>query len=348
MAAPDIDRLLEPISDEAESGDNLEYDAAFQELERIAVGKAGTYDPVSGETVGAEEPNWQQVRDQSVELFNRTQDLRVAYYLTVALLRLDGFPGFAAGLNLISGMLERYWSSLHPDLVEDEDNDPIERLNVLANLIDPERFLPIFRSTPIVAAPAVGRFNLRDLDIAQARAEPREGEQAATLSLLGGAWQEAGPDENSARQAAVQAALAALAGIKSTFDEQAGTTPDFDELIRQLRSVKAFYDEMSGGEVDEDAAGDGEAGGMAAVASGAQGVGGGLASRGDASRLLRQVSDFLRRTEPSSPARMFIDRAVKLLDMDFADIVLELMPDSRERIELMGGIKFSGAGDDDD
>jgi type VI secretion system protein ImpA len=338
IVALNIDGLLQPISDESPSGDNLEYDAAFQELDRLAVGKPGVYDPVSGETTGAEEPNWLQVRDLSLELFARTHDLRVAYCLTLALLRLEGLPGLSTGLSLISGMLQRFWPSLHPDLVEDEGNDPIERLNALATLIDPERFLSIFRTTPIVAAPAVGRFNIRDLDIAQGRVEPRQGEQTASVSLLAGAWQEADPDENGARQVAVEESLAALASIESMFNEQSGMAPDFDELIRQLKLIRAFYAEMSGGQAGDEATGETDGGGAVAT-KGGQSVGG-LASRGDASRLLRQVSDFLKRTEPSSPARMFIDRAVKLLDMDFADIVLELMPDSRERIELLGGIRF--------
>lgn len=343
MAALDIDSLLQPVSEDSPSGENLEYDAEFQALERASAGKIGTFDPVSGETVGAEEPDWIQVRDLAHSLFSRTRDLRVAYQLTLALLRLDGLPGFAAGLGLIAGLLENYWPSLHPGLIEEEGDDPIERLNALSNLSDPERFQPLFRSTPIVSARSVGRFSLRDLDIAQGRVSPPEGEQAADISLLSGAWQEGDPEENAARRAAVEDALAALAKIESVFRENAGgMAPDLGDLVRQLKSIRNFYSEMP------DA---GQAPGMAdameeidrAEGSGGRPTGGAvgaLASRGDAIRQLRQVSDFLKRIEPSSPAPLFIDRAVKLLEMNFVDIVRELMPDSRDRIELMGGIKF--------
>ena len=37
---------------------------------------------------------------------------------------------------------------------------------------------------------------------------------------------------------------------------------------------------------------------------------------------------------------MFIDRAIKLLQMDFNSIVKELMPDSKDRIEMLGGISL--------
>ena len=37
---------------------------------------------------------------------------------------------------------------------------------------------------------------------------------------------------------------------------------------------------------------------------------------------------------------MFVDRAVKLLQMDFKAIVMELMPNARERIEMLGGMSL--------
>ena len=73
-----------------------------------------------------------------------------------------------------------------------------------------------------------------------------------------------------------------------------------------------------------------------------------MASRADAVRILQQVATFLRKAEPSSPAPMFIDRAVKLLQMDFTSIVKELMPDSRDRIEMLGGISLEDPDADSD
>ena len=56
MPVIDVNRLLKPVTDAAPCGDNLEYDAAFGELERVAKGKeerrSGT------EIIPAEEPKW--------------------------------------------------------------------------------------------------------------------------------------------------------------------------------------------------------------------------------------------------------------------------------------------------
>jgi hypothetical protein len=37
---------------------------------------------------------------------------------------------------------------------------------------------------------------------------------------------------------------------------------------------------------------------------------------------------------------MFVERAIKLLQMDFNAIVRELMPDSQRHIELLGGVSL--------
>ncbi|HWT50770.1 MAG TPA: hypothetical protein VN113_01145, partial [Caulobacter sp.] len=92
---------------------------------------------------------------------------------------------------------------------------------------------------------------------------------------------------------------------------------------------------------------DGDAGGGGA-GTGKSPRSGGLASRADAVRILQQVAEFLRKAEPSSPAPMFVDRAIKLLQMDFNAIVRELMPDSKDRIEMLGGISLDDPEDDDD
>lgn len=335
----DLDALLKPVSEESPSGENLEYDPAFQDLERISAGKAGTYDPISQNTVGAEEPDWHRVRTLALELFARTRDLRVAFHLMRALLLQHGLPGLSSGLALIAGLTDRFWPSLYPRLIEDEDNDPVERINALANLVDTDRFLHFLSTTTIVEARGVGRFTIRDLDLAQDRVAARKDEAVASMSMLQGAWQEASPEENAARQAAIEDALAFLKQIEARFNEHTHTAPDFTALFRMLQTVRAFYSDMLGGQVGSESSGAAELGAVVASGTGGSAIGG-LTSRTDAVRVLRQVSDFLKRTEPSSPAPMLIDRAVKLLEMDFADIVRELMPDARDRIELIGGIKF--------
>ena len=62
----DLESLLQPIDESAPSGPDLEYDADFQELERLSQGKA---EQQFGDTIiPAEEPEWRDVAKRAEAL----------------------------------------------------------------------------------------------------------------------------------------------------------------------------------------------------------------------------------------------------------------------------------------
>ncbi len=135
------------------------------------------------------------------------------------------------------------------------------------------------------------------------------------------------------------------------FVDHSGQRPNLDLLQQTMRRVGEFYNEQDAEAAaaaaaeagDGDGAAEDEGGetGGAAASGGKPPRSSGLASRADAVRILQQVATFLRKTEPSSPAPMFVDRAIKMLQLDFNAIVKELMPDAQERIEMLGGISLA-------
>jgi type VI secretion system protein ImpA len=354
----DIDALSRPISDDEPAGPDLEY-AEVAELERFSAGTPGTIDPSTQELVGAEEPNWRKVAEKATELLGKTKDLRVAAWLTRAELSNRGLRGLADGLKLIATLIENFWESLYPPLDRDEGDDPIERLNVLANLSpDPavggaEPIVQKLRGTVICESREVGRFTVRDLDYALGRMQPPAGQTAPAAGLLAAAWRTGDPALNQEKRDAVVGGTAAIQAIVKLFVDHSGQRPGFDLLQQTLKRVGEFYAQQDAEAAAE--AGDGAAEGDASddeVGGAGAGAGktprsGGLASRADAVRILQQVATFLRKSEPSSPAPMFVDRAVKLLQMDFNAIVKELMPDSKDRIEMLGGISLADEESDD-
>jgi len=358
----DIDALSRPISDDEPAGPDLEY-SGVAELDRLAAGTPGTIDPSTQELVGAEEPNWRKVAEQATELLGQTKDLRVAAWLTRAELANRGLPGLADGLKLIATLLENFWESCYPPLDRDENDDPIERMNVLANLSpDPgqsygsastEALMRTLRGTVIVESREVGRFTVRDLDYVLGRMTPPEGQTAPSEGLLAAAWATGDAEANQVRRDGIQVGIAACQAIVKIFNDHSGQRPNLDLLLQTMRRVGEFYSARDaeaaqaageGGDAEGD---EGELGGGGGSA-GKPPRSGGLASRADAVRILQQVATFLRKAEPSSPAPMFIDRAVKLLQMDFTSIVKELMPDSRDRIEMLGGISLEDPDSDSD
>jgi len=353
----DIDALSRPIDDAEPAGPDLEY-SDVAELERLAAGTPGTMDPKTNELVGAEEPNWRKVSQAAQELLGKTKDLRVAALLARAELANRGLTGLAEGLNLIATLVENFWPSLYPPLDETENDNPIDRINVLANLspdaeaygsATTEALLRSLRGAVIAESREVGRYTVRDLDYVLGRMQPPEGTTAPARELLVAAWQRGDEEANRERRAGIEIGLAAVKAIVAKFQSESGDRPSLDLLEQTLRRVGEFYASC---EVPEEAAEDGgdEAGegedGTAAGGTGKTPRSGGLASRADAVRILQQVAEFLRKTEPSSPAPMFVDRAVKLLQMDFNEIVKELMPDSKDRIEMLGGISLDDPEDD--
>ena len=349
----DIEALAVAVSDAHPVGENTEY-TALADLERLAAGTPGTPDPKTQEMVGGEEPNWSHVVRDSQALLGHSKDLRAACILTRALLATDGLAGLGQGLQLVARLALDFWEGVYPQLDADDNNDPIERLNALAYLNSSTGLVANVRRTAIVESRSVGRFTCRDLDLATGRLPVPEDTSAPTLEQLAAAWQSGETLANAAKVEGVAAALKAIADLESTFRAQTGERPDLDGLKQTLRRLSDYYGSLA--QADAAQAGDGSDAG-AALEDGAEGsfdgqpagasvpaAGmtrmGGLSSRGDAVRMLKQVADFLRRTEPSSPAPMFVDRAVKVLQMDFAAIVKELMPDARERIELLGGVSL--------
>ena len=351
----DIDALSRPVSDEEPAGPDLEY-SSVAELDRFAAGTPGTIDPSTQELVGAEEPNWRKVSEMATELLGKTKDLRVAAWLTRAELAIRGLPGLADGLRLIAVLLETFWDTAYPMLDRDEGDDPIERLNVLANLSpDPaqsygspsaEALLRTLRGTPIVESREVGRFTVRDLDYVLGRMTPPAGQTAPAAGLLGAAWKTGDATANQQKRDAVASGQTAVQAIVKLFSDRSGQRPSLDLLQQTMRRVGEFYATQDAEAAAETAEGADAVSEDATAELGGAGMAGksprhgGLASRADAVRILQQVAAFLRKSEPSSPAPMFVDRAVKLLQMDFNAIVKELMPDSRDRIEMLGGISL--------
>ena len=354
----DIDALSRPISEAEPAGPDLEY-ADVAELDRFSAGTPGTIDPSTQELVGAEEPNWRKVAEQATELLGKTKDLRVAAWLTRAELATRGLPGMSDGLKLIATLVENFWETVYPPLDRDEGDDPIERLNVLANLSpDPgssssETMVRALRATVICESREVGRFTVRDLDYVLGRMSPPAGQTAPAAGLLAAAWKTGDPVANQEKRDGIAIGIAAIQSIVKLFNDHSGQRPGFDLLQQTLKRVGEFYAEQDAQAAAEagDAAGDGGEGsdevGGASGGAGKTPRSGGLASRADAVRILQQVATFLRKSEPSSPAPMFVDRAVKLLQMDFNAIVKELMPDSKDRIEMLGGISLEDEDSDD-
>lgn len=347
----DATALLAPVSDDAPTGPNLEFDADFGALERAAQGKP---EQQYGSTViPAEEPDWKDVAAQAAALLERTRDLRVLAHLAVAQLQLAGLAAFAEVLTLTRELLEARWDSVHPQLDPEEDNDPTLRANALLGIGHPVRVLKRLRTLPLAGSPRVAQFSWRDVAVATGAMEPDAGTEKPNESSIRAAFRETEPARLMVlREAATQAA-AAVTAIPAVFDGRsgAGSGPDFADLGKLLhdivRTIDRYADVSAAAPAQDEAAGEAAAADLpeAAANSAPARRGGGVnaaaltevTTRADALRLLDLVCRYYQRYEPSSPLPLLIDRARTLAEKDFLDILRDLAPDGLSQAENIIG-----------
>jgi type VI secretion system protein ImpA len=352
-----IEELLKPVSNEKPCGEDYSYNPAFQNLETLAKGKPETqFSP-------AEEPQWKEVRDASLEVLGKSKHLGAAVYLTTALLKTDGLGGLRDGLALMHGLVENYWAGVYPPLDAEDNNDPTERLNILGNLSSP-KFIVQVKELVLCRTQGLGGITLQQLIAAKERASQSEGAEkpAATgpdWNQIQAAMTEAGIEAAKEKLGMADGAVVHAKGIEGFLDKTlgAGNGVNFELLNKALAEIKnAFAPYASGGEAPASAApADGAAdagGGNAAAAEGASAVGGGgqapnpsnklsgkVQSRAEVIKCLGLIYDYYEKHEPSSPVPLVLKRAERLVEKNFMDIVKDLTPDSLKQLKVITGHK---------
>jgi type VI secretion system protein ImpA len=341
MSRIDIEALLQPLSETAPCGDNLEYDPLYQELERIAQGKPET------QFSDAEPPDWKQVKAKALELLGRSHDLRALVHLTHASLHVDGWPEFSDCLVLMQRLLEQHWDHVHPQL-DPDDGDPTLRVNAIVALCHPEGTLGTVRHVPLVRSRLAGQFNLRDIEIAHGKLNVNlPEEEMPKLAAITAAFMDCDLDTLQADAAATIAAADATAGIETVLTERLGASqaPDLSDLVTELRNAHKVLaeqlrargvkpaDEESAPEETEMATETATAGSGPAPTP----VRGEITSREDIVMMLDKICAYYARHEPSSPVPLLLRRAKRLVSMDFMDILRDMAPDAVGPVQALRG-----------
>lgn len=351
--------LLQSKGEDAPSGENLEYDPAFTEMELAA--QPGEESVVGNETIEATDPDYREVQKKALEVLERSHDLRAAVFLGDALLHSEGLTGFADVTAYMRGCLEQFWDTCHPELDED-DGDPTMRINAVQDLCgQPDGMAgasALYRSlrrAPLTESRGFGRFCQRDIEIAEGvMTAPADMEHIPDTATIGAAFQDSDEEIVAARLAAIEAAEENVRAVSAVFDEQTpGQGPDLSALIKLLQQIaKRIRDygnvSAEAGAGEEGAAGDGAAdeGGAAAPAAGEQAgaaAPGMINSPADVSNALDRIIAYYRRREPSSPLPILLERAKRLVGADFLTIMNDMAPQGVDNVNLIGGIE-----DDDD
>jgi type VI secretion system protein ImpA len=340
MLTPElVEFLLAPVSDALPCGENLEYDPAFTALWAAAQGKS---EQQFGDTViAAVEPEWRVVAEQAQALLQRTKDLRPAVLLTRAAAREQGLDGLLWGLQLIGGLLDRYWDHLYPLLDADDGNDPTMRINALAPLTDETMLLRDLYEARIGVSRSFGPLRVREVAAshgalpgaadmppqAQVRRALEEilaerPELAQTFAALG------------VRVAALNEAVSQRSGRGDLLDlnRLAAVSKLLAQVAREIAPEPiAMPDASSAPEAASVGAPDGAAASAAAPHADV------IRNRQEALRMLDRLIAYFEQAEPGNPAPLLLGRAKQLIGVSFLDIVANLAPGALDAIENVTG-----------
>jgi type VI secretion system protein ImpA len=340
----DLDALLKPVSDAAPCGEDLRYDRRYLEVMKSTEGKAEQElaKPDGSKTVTpAEEPDWKEVLGGCQELLARTKDLRVAMWLALASLRIGGIQGVRDGMSLVKSLIDRYWESLHPKLDPDDNNDPTERLNIIASLAYPPasygdtmKFQDRVREAPLASGRA-GRAGLREIMMATGELAPPTDPNAQSVNpaLVDGIFREADIAALDEVAQAAEQASATVASLEQTLTERVGVNRAidissfksvFDHVAREVRRRLA---ERGVGEVP------GEAGASDGYGGGGARITGEIMAGDDVLLAIEKIVRYYESREPSSPVPLFMHCARRLVGKGFQEIYKLLPPDSVALLE---------------
>lgn len=340
----DINKLLEPLPGENPCGLDLDAEGKLAALELIAAGKPET------QWSAAVPPEWNTVRRECEEVFRTGKHVRAAVITTASLLQTEGLGGFVRGLELLHGLLSRYWESLYPVLDASDNNNPIDRSLTIGALSAPVgtlgdtlQIVLSLRRTVLFNVPQVGPVNAAMLLAARGQAPALPDQPAMDAAMADAALRGATTEKVAAAIGQIERATLLVQAIAQTFAEKAPNFlgPDFGGLERELESYRALLLPFSGSSAT--AAPASEVAASAASAAPASGAGGqALGAINTPDQVIRALDEICRYYEvhqPASPLPLLIQRVRRLAKADFLTIVEDLAPDSVSQFKTATGFK---------
>jgi type VI secretion system protein ImpA len=322
----DVEALVHSLGESAPCGTDLEDTQQMAAIDAFRV--FGQSTPLNADT------DWRAINDAALDALGTSRDFRLLAHVAAAKLRLEGLQPLVDSLGIASRWLENYFDDVYPRI----DDDAVRRKNALNYFADRMAVVDALRRVTLVSNRQLGSFNLRHVEIAAGRQAPAEEDAGSTVTEahISGAFSAAPQEDLGQLVASIDAGLSALKSIELVMVAKHGVqaAPDtrpLSEVMARMRDVVAKHIRAPAVEGGDESGAEG--------ATSAGGVPGQIRSREDAIRSLDAVAEFFRRSEPSSPVPMFVERAKRLIARDFLEVLAELAPDSLAEVKRVGGIR---------
>jgi type VI secretion system ImpA family protein len=334
--AVDVNTLITPLGDEAPAGPDLSYDSARQEIE------AAFERSVSDEGGAEDETQWSQVISQILAQAEQTRDVWLPVYLMRAGAKAGKLESVETGADLLAGLLENLWDSVHPELEEygyQGRKGPTESLTRLGEFLNP------FRKVILLEHNRLGSYSGADFDRFRERGDSEDG-----YGMFRALLEETSEEDLQSivdRITGIEAAIRrADAVLTDNAGDDTGTNfqTTYDALAEVRKGVSAF---MKSPQVEEssDSQGDYDSGSAGQSAGGAGSSGGPINSREDVIRALDSIAAYYAKKEPGSPVPLVLRRARDWVSLDFLSVLEDIAPGSLDeaRRVLINGRNSSGS-----
>jgi len=345
----DLKKMLSAIPGENPAGKLEEYDPLYLQLDELARGKPAS--TMGDSIIEGTDPDWHGLRNACLKLWETTRDLRVAMYLAIAEFSLDGLKGFSDALAVTEYLVEHLWTDFYPNLDPDDDNDPTERLNIFAMISPPNRsysdplmFISKFRMLKLIEG---RKYTLRDLLIINGELEVNEDKLDPVL--FQGEMRSVPIDEMRQHKEVVAQITARLDHITEIVNGHlSGDGLAFTDLLGELKNLQNFYDaylmepEKETAEEPAEQSGADPAAPVSPVRR-SQSVfdlnSFVPSNRAEALLMLKKSAEYFQMTEPTNPVPLLVDRALRMANMSFLDLLGDVEPAALEKGREIFGVK---------
>ena len=358
----EFEMLLQPISDENPSGENVRYEPIYDELaearradDGLAQGKWKMDEKVS------DFPKVIELADYALK--TRTKDLQIAAWFSEALIAIHGFTGLRDSLKLLAGLQETFWETLFPEL---DEGDMVGRANALA-WIDDQAALAI-KKNPLTSdgLSFLDWEESKNFDIPenidtleygdQERYKELKAQAETENRITGDMWRKAKTTTKRAFCEELHFAVAECQTeyqnltrvIEENFDlNQAPAMRGIRDALEAIESaVKRLLDDKRQEEPDEieeieveESETENAEGGI--VTGGRTATAGAIQNRKDALKRLAEIADFFQKTEPHSPVAHLVFRAVKWGNMSLETWLQDVIKDENIIYQLRQTLGFN-------
>ena len=359
----DLKSLLAPISEDNPSGEYMRYSGVYDEI-----GEARREDEALGkEDLGMElkTADFSRVIELAVPVLEKeSKDLQISAWLAEALVKEEGFAGLRDSLKLLSGMQEKFWETLYPEI---DEGDMEGRANAIA-WMDNQAALAIMEAG-IIDGEGYSYLDYQDskkyylpdnLEMLEYEEQNKfkalEAEAIKENKVTAEKWSKAVAATRRAFSEELNVAIKECQEelqrlnrvIEENFDvNQSPSLRNLQKILLDIATetgkiLKLKREEEPDETDDQTIEGEDSADGADGSAGGSFSSGrGAIQSRQDALKRLSELAEFFRKTEPHSPVSYLVTRAVKWGNMPLESWLQDVIKDESILFQIRQTLGFN-------